>query len=150
MYPFVLSVLLIIFWLFYKLRSFEMDYGIMLEKFLISLSITIILLMPSIFTATANYLNCQDINDHSYISTFLIERCDNNERYTFWKIRLIWPCFFLFNLAFPLSLFIYMFRNKYNLFQEKIIYKIGFLLNGYSSHTFYWYYFCLIIFLSNF
>ena len=110
----------------------------MIVCFLISLAITFVIMMPSIFAVAADFLNCTEINGHYYITHFLIERCDENERYIFWKYSLILPSFIFFNLIYPLVLFSFMYRHRENLFDDKIIYKIGFLLNGYSAKTFYW------------
>ena len=58
--------------------------------------------------------------------------------YDFWKKYLIIPAFLLYVMCFPLILFIFMFKNRKRLFDENFISKSGFLLNGYSSKTYYW------------
>ena len=111
----------------------------MIERFLISVAIVLLFFMSNIFDMTVQFLNCQQIDENYYISSFLIEQCNNNERYSFWKYFFIWPCFLFFIIIVPFVFFLFMFKNRKRLFEEDVIVKIGFLLNGYSTETFYWY-----------
>lgn len=137
LYPLSYAFLLLLFWITYKI-IYKLTFKKMIERYLISAVIVFIFFMSNIFSTTVNFMNCNKINNDEYIFNFLIERCNDNERYYFWKYTLIWPSFFLFTILIPLILFLYMFKHRNNLFDEDIIVKIGFLLNGYSGKTFYW------------
>ena len=110
----------------------------MFERFFISVAIVFIFFMSNIFDMTLQYMNCEKIDENYYISSFLIEQCNNNERYSFWKYYFIWPCFIFFIIFIPFVCFLFMFQNKKRLFEDDVIVKIGFLLHGYTSKTFYW------------
>ena len=87
----------------------------------------------------AEFLFCTEIEGNYYISNFLIEQCNDNERYTLWKSILIWPSIVLIIILFPIILFLYMFRHRKNLLDTKFSVYFGFLSQGYSLEMFYWY-----------
>lgn len=109
-----------------------------LERFLITNAMTLFFFLSPITNVLSSYLNCSEINDKNYLTNFLIERCDNNPRYEFWKNVFVIPSFAVFGVLIPFSTFYYMYKRKAELYEEIYIYKIGFLLNGYTSHNFYW------------
>ena len=67
----------------------------------------------------------------------MIEECftTSHNHWIFWYII---PGFLIFGVLFPFIAFAYMWINRNNLSEEKIISKIGFLLNGYEKERFYW------------
>ena len=129
---------LIIFWIICKFYK-KMNFSLMIERFLATTTITFFYFQAPVINALAGILNCSRIENESYITDYLLEQCTNNARYSEWRNILIIPaaCFFVFILpAWPLY---YMHKNKKIIFNQEVIYKVGFLLNGYSPKTFYWY-----------
>lgn len=94
--------------------------------------------LSSIIGTVADFFNCTQLYDDFFLTNFLLEKCNDNPKYEFWKINLIFPTFLIFIVAFPLLLFFYMYRNRNRLFDSDVVYKIGFLLNGYSEKSYYW------------
>ena len=145
LYPGAFCFLIFMAWYIYnyiKKNSEKLNF----EKFLILTSVSVMFFLSPIMTTLAEFLNCKSINNVDYIAVNLIEKCSENSRYTFWRNILIIPTFMLFGIILPLLTFHYMYKNRFQLFDRKIIYKIGFLLNGYSPSTFYW--FILKLFLN--
>ena len=137
MYPLLFIFVLLVFWIIYKFYI-KVSFRVIFQNFLVSVSIVLFYFMSNIFTTTVEFLNCTEIDGNYYISNFLIEKCNDNERYSFWKYNVIWPAFLIFTILFPLILFVYMFRHRKNLFDERVRVNVAFLLNGYSAETFYW------------
>ena len=111
----------------------------MFERFLITAAIIFFYFQAPVLNAIAGMLNCYPIENEKYITDYPLEQCTHNARYSEWRNILIIPaaCFFVLILpAWPLY---YMHKNKAMIFHKDVIYKIGFLLNGYSPKTFYWY-----------
>ena len=136
-YPLFFVVFLMGFWIFYKIL-YKITFLLMFERFSITVAIIFIFFLSPICNILANFFNCTQIYDNFYITNYLLERCNNNPRYDFWANFLIIPSFCFFIVFYPLILFSYMYRNRNILFTENVIYKIGFLLNGYCINTFYW------------
>ena len=129
--------LLFLFWIAYKFYK-KLDFCVMIENFLITAAITFFYFQAPVINALAGMLNCSEIENDSYMNEYLLEKCTNNPRYTFWKNRLVFPALGFFVLILPIWPLYYMRQNKQNLFNKDVIYKIGFLLNGYSPEAFYW------------
>lgn len=110
----------------------------MLEGFLITNGMTLFFFLSPIINLLSSFLNCTDINGEKRLTNFLIEKCENNSRYEFWKNNFVIPSFVIFGFLIPFSMFYYMFKRKKDLYEETFRYKIGFLLNGYTSINFYW------------
>lgn len=140
MYPIIFGCFLFAFWLTMKIIR-KMSFYQMLERFLITLAMIFMFFLSSIIGAVADFFNCTQIYNEHYVTNFLIEKCSNNPTYDMWKKYLIIPASCLFLVVFPLILFIYMHKHRDRLFEREIVYKIGFLLNGYSVKSYYWYYF---------
>ena len=137
--PFIFTFLLFVFWIFYKIKE-NLPFPVMIEHFCITTAISFLFFLSPIINVLADFLDSTEIFGNYYITSYLIERSNNNPQYNLWRNYLILPSFCFFTILFPLCLFIYMQRRKHILFTEGIIYKIGFVLNGYSSETFYWYF----------
>ena len=86
----------------------------------------------------SEFLNCTELYGNYYITNNLLEKCNDNSRYEYWKYSLIVPSFIVFGFVVPFSAFYYMLNKRDQLFDDKYIYKIGFLLHGYNSKKFYW------------
>ena len=126
------------FWFGYKFHK-KLKFSVAVERFLITSAITFFYFQAPIINALAGMLNCSQIDNESYISDYPLEQCSHNARYSEWKKCLLLPaaCFFVFIL--PIWPLYYMHKNKAMIFHKDVIYKIGFLLNGYSPNNFYWY-----------
>ena len=136
-----------LFWIgykFYKKKSFLE----IVEKFSVTSAITLLYFQPQVINASAGMLNCFQIEDEYYITDYPIEQCSNNARYQAWRNILIFPGIFVFLLVLPALAFYYIRKNKEAIFHQDVIYKIGFLLNGYSPEAYYWYFFFLRFFLN--
>ena len=126
-----------IFWIFYKLLyRKKMEY--IVERFLITSAMTLQFFLSPILNVLSDFLNCTKINEDYYLSNYLIEKCNDNPTYNAWALFFVLPCFCIFVIVLPIFSLYYMFTNRKQLFHDRFIYKIGFLLNGYSSYTFYW------------
>ena len=132
--PFAFCFLLGLFWVSYKIYSKQKIF----ESFLITISITFFFFQSSVINALADFLNCTQIEQNFYLTNYLLEKCENNLIYENWRNLLIIPSFSIFCLILPLLSFIYMLRNRKNLYTDHILRKVGFLLNGYSPRYFYW------------
>ena len=133
-------LVLILFWIAYKFYT-RCHFSLIFDRILVTAAITFFYFQPQVINALAGLFNCSRIENESYINDYPLEQCTNNSTYSLWRNALVIPavCFFLLILpAWPLY---YMHKNKYRIFSKEVIYKIGFLLNGYSPHTFYWYIF---------
>ena len=135
--PFAFCYLLALFWIFYKFYS-KKRASIILESFLITASITFFFFQPSIINGLSDLLNCTKIENEYYISNYLIEKCANNTNYNKWQNLMIIPAFCFFAIILTMMPFIYMYKNRENLYRENILRKVGFLMNGYSRTSFYW------------
>ena len=137
--PAFFGILLLIFWFGYKFCFAKKMFTYQaIEKFILTFSITISYFLPSVINSLAEFLNCTQLYSESYVTNQLSERCSNNPRYMLWRNALIFPSLFIFLFLFPLLALIYMHKNRDNLFQPNILQKISFLVNGYTSKTFYW------------
>ena len=109
-----------------------------LENLLICIAISFLFFLSPIINILSDFFNCTKLYENQYMTNYLLERCNDNSRYDFWKKYLIIPAFLIYVMCLPLILFTFMFKNRKRLFDENFISKIGFLLNGYSSETYYW------------
>ena len=137
--PFVFCFLLGFFWILYKSYS-KQKFFVILENFLVTLSITFFFFQSSIINALADLLNCTKIENVFYLTNYLLEKCAGNSNYDKLFNILIIPSFCIFCIILPLVPFVYMFKNRTNLYTDKILCKVGFLLNGYSPQFYYWYF----------
>jgi len=110
----------------------------MIEKLLITATITFFYFQSPIINDLSGLLNCTKIENESYLTDYLLEQCTGNQRYTEWRNYFVIPCFCFFTIILSSIPLIYMHKNKDILFNEIVLRKIGFLLNGYSIQTFYW------------
>ena len=137
--PIISTFMLLIFWIIYKAFQ-HLSYKEIFEKFLITSAITFFYFQPNIINSLAKVLDCSKIENEEFLTNFLNINCNTNEAYKIWKYGLFIPAFCFFSVILPLVPFCYMYRNKNRLYAEKIIYKIAFLLNGFSKNQFYWYF----------
>ena len=138
--PLAFCFLLGFFWILYKFYS-KQRFFVIFESFLITISITFFFFQSSIINALTDLLNCTKIENNSYITNYLLEKCTDNIHYEKWRNLLVIPTFSIFCFILPLVPFVYMFKNRKNLYNDKILSKVGFLLNGYSPQYYYWYFF---------
>ena len=130
--------LLMLFWISYKFYK-NCDGWIIFERFFITSSITFFYFQAPIINALAGMLNCLPLDNESYISDYLLEQCTNNTRYSHWRNFLVFPAAFFFVIILPIWPIYYMHKNKERIFSIEVTHKVGFLLNGYSPNSFYWY-----------
>ena len=122
------------------------SFSHVIERFMISCGMSMQFFLSPIINSLSDFLNCTELNGNSYMTNFLIERCNNNEKYFLWKYCFVIPCFSIFAILIPIITSIYMRKNRDKLFDKSMIYKIGYLLNGYSPDSFYWYPYSLYYF----
>lgn len=147
LYPFSFTIILLLFWTVYKFVR-QKTFLFALEGFLITNGMTLFFFLSPIINLLSSYLNCTEINGEKHLTNFLIEKCENNPRYEFWKNYFVIPSFVIFGFLIPFSMFYYMYKRKRDLYEEIFRYKIGFLLNGYTSINFYWlFYFLFKVYL---
>ena len=147
--PFAFCFLLGLFWIFYKFYS-KQKIIVILESFLITVSITFFFFQSSVLNALANLLNCSKIENNFYLTNYLLEKCAENEYYEKWRNFVIFPSFSFFSLILILLPMIYMFKNINNLYSDNVLRKVGFLLNGYSPRYFFWYIHLIYFFINMF
>lgn len=135
--PFIFSLLLLFFWVFYKIYK-SIPFWLIVERFYVSCTLVFLFFLFSIINACAQFLDCTEFEGKFYVTTYLNESC-TSEKYLFWKKFIIIPTLIAFAIVFPSIVLIYMLKNKRNLFQGQILSKIGFMLNGYQNKKFYWY-----------
>ena len=138
LYPLFFNCGLLIFWLLYKIVR-KKSFSHVIERFMISCGMSMQFFLSPIINSLSDFLNCTELNGNSYMTNFLIERCNNNEKYFLWKYCFVIPCFSIFAILIPVITYFYMRKNRNKLFDKSMIYKIGYLLNGYSPDSFYWY-----------
>lgn len=134
--PFIFIVIFFIFWILYKFHT-KKPWKFVLERFYITSILIILFFMFSIINSCAQFLNCSEIGDDKFITNYLSESCSSS-RYAIWKYGFIIPIFLLFATIFPGLILSFMIKNRKNLFTKDNIYKIGYMMNGYKSETFYW------------
>ena len=137
--PFAFCFILALFWILYKFYS-NQKIATTFENFLITTSITFFFFQSTIINGLADLLNCTKIENQYYLTNYLIEKCDKNLGYDKWRNFMIIPAFCFFSIFLTIVPFIYMYKNRGNLYSENILRKVGFLLNGYSTNYFYWYF----------
>ena len=111
----------------------------MIEKYLITVAITMAYFLSPVINALASFFNCTTLYSNKYITQNLWEKCNDNPRYSVWRLNVMLPASLFYGIFLPLVLFLYLYKNRKDLLEEKILKKIGFLLNGYSKDKFYWY-----------
>lgn len=134
--PFIICFIFLAFWGFYSLYYIK-PFSFFLERFYITSALIFVFFLFSIVNACAQFLDCSEIDGNFYITNYLFESCDSKE-YFWWKYFLILPTFISFVIIFPMIILIYMFKNRKNLLQKHILYKVGYMLNGYKRKYFYW------------
>ena len=136
--PFAFCFLLAVFWIFYKYKS-KRDLFEIFENFFITATITFYFFQSAVFNALLNLLNCVKIENNYYLGNYLLEQCSGNPNYEKFRNFIFIPTFSFFLFLFSLLPFYYMFKNRTKLYTDKILRKVGFLLNGYSRRYYYWY-----------
>ena len=130
--------LLMLFWISYKFYK-NCDGWTIFEDFFRTSTITFFYFQAPIINALAGMLNCTPLDNESYLSDYLLEQCTNNARYSQWRNYLVFPVACFFVIILPIWPIYYMNQNKERIFSMEVTHKVGFLLNGYSPNTFYWY-----------
>ena len=134
--PGLFLVIILLFWIFRK-HSKKLVFRPVLEKIFLTGVMTLFFFQCPLITSLTEIMNCVDIGENSFIQSFLIEKC-NGSTYHFWQNYIILPFFCFYTIFLPLLALIYMIYNKKNLYEDNVIIKIGFLLNGYNEEQFYW------------
>ena len=139
---------LLIFWLLAaKIKKLSLNEA--MKNFLQSQIIIITFLLSSIINTLADFVNCTTINKEKFNVNFLTVQCTHDDNYLFWRNFFIFPSFIFYAFLLPIVAFIYMYKNRINIFKFEIFSKISFLLNGYKKDSYYWWIF-LKIFLQLF
>lgn len=134
--PFIFILLFFLFWVCYKLYYKE-KWTFVLERFCITCVLIFLFFMFSIINTCSQFLDCSEINGTNYITNYLNENCSNS-KYILWKFGWIIPIFLIFSTIIPGLLLYFMVINRKKLFTENNLYKIGYMLNGYDTESFYW------------
>ena len=146
--PIIFCLFFIIFWLTLKILH-QLTILQAFQSYMLCFSIIISFFLSSIINSLAEFENCTNLYEETYIKHYLLEKCTNNPNYTLWRNVLIIPSFIFFCILIPFFAFHYVYKNRKRLFQKEVIQKFGFLLNGHSSKTFYWSYF-IYLFIHSF
>ena len=133
------AIFFMIIWLI-KLFIYRFRFHSIIERFLITTNILILYFLSPIINMIADFFNCTELNGNTYMTNYLLERCNNNETYDLWRNALIFPSFAFYVIIFPLIFCFFIYKNKKQLFGSNVMSKIGFVLQGYTSKTYYWYY----------
>ncbi len=135
--PFLYCFFLLFFWLIHKiLRKISIQF--MKERFFLTSALVYYYFQPSITNALSDFLNCTKVGENYYLSNYLNEECTNNNRYLMWVLFLVLPSFVIYAIIFPGLAFFYMFLKRNKLYEGDVIYKVGFMLNGFAKEKFYW------------
>ena len=97
------TVLLIIFWVAYKFYI-KIDFLVVLEYFVITATITFYYFQSPVVNGIAGLLDCTTIENSSYITDYLLEKCTDNPRYYYWRNALVIPGFFFLRSYYQLFL----------------------------------------------
>lgn len=136
--PIFFGVFLIIFWIAYAFKH-KMKFSKMVSNFLTTFSILILFFLPSILNTITDFINCTNLNGEEYVSNFPMVKCSNNPEYLKWRNYLILPSFLFFCVFLPFLAFVYAYKNKESLHEERVMQNIGFLFKGYEDKYYYWY-----------
>ena len=143
--PFIFICIFLIYHLFFILtKKISKTEGF--QSLMIYCSISLFYFQSPIITAICEMLDCSQIGEAKYLSKFLTESCTNNPRYFKWLTFMIVPNFLFYAIILPLIFFFYMKYHKSHLFRKDVIYKIGFLLTGFSSEKYYWLHIIFLLF----
>lgn len=135
--PGLFLLMILLFWIIRRcLKNHSLQF--ILERIFITGTMTLFFFQCPLITSLTQIMNCVDIGGNSYVSNFLVERCDS-PTYNFWRIFITIPFFCFYTVFLPLLAFSYMLYHRNNLYEENIIYKIGYLLNGFREEYFVWY-----------
>lgn len=132
--PFAFCLIFCIFLIFYKFYS-KQNIFVILENILKTTTLTIFFFQSSLITNFLDFFNCTYIENNYYRTNYLLEKCELND-YFIWQMLIIIMIFYFTFLAPLVWLLI---SNKNELYTDKILTKIGFLLNGYCPQYCYWY-----------
>jgi len=135
---------LLTFWLIAAV-IYRLSLNEALKNFAQTQIITITFLLSSIINTLADFVNCTTLNKEDFNVSYLSIQCTNNSNYLFWRNFLIFPSFLFYVILLPMTAFVYMFKNRMNLFDVNIVAKISFLLQGYKRESYYWW----LLFFSN-
>lgn len=134
--PLVFCFTFLIFWVIHKL-IYKKTWKYMMEKFSITVALIMTFFMFSIVNTCAQFLDCTNIDGEYFVTNYLLLSC-SSEDYLWWKYLIILPTIFIFSLMIPAVILLYMFKHRHNLFQKNILYKVGYMLNGYKTEIYYW------------
>jgi len=142
--PMLFGGSLLTFWLIAAV-IYRLSLNEALKNFAQTQIITITFLLSSIINTLADFVNCTTLNKEDFNVSYLSIQCTNNSNYLFWRNFLIFPSFLFYVILLPMTAFVYMFKNRMNLFDVNIVAKISFLLQGYKRESYYWW----LLFFSN-
>ena len=135
--PMLFGGSLLTFWLIAAV-IYRLSLNEALKNFAQTQIITITFLLSSIINTLADFVNCTTLNKEDFNVSYLSIQCTNNSNYLFWRNFLIFPSFLFYVILLPMTAFVYMFKNRMNLFDVNIVAKISFLLQGYKRESYYW------------
>lgn len=135
LFPFCFCLGVVFFWLLkFCFSPKNQDF---FSKALVTIAITLFFFQSPMINQMTDFLHCFKIEDNSYNYGLPIENCAN-PKYIFWRNALIIPVFCFYSILLPIITFGYMFQNRNDIYEEHIICKIGFLLNGYKEDKYFW------------
>ncbi|CAG9312680.1 unnamed protein product [Blepharisma stoltei] len=134
--PFVLIILLIIFWMILKLV--KSSFPTFWDDFISTCIILLFLLHSSIVKKMFASMNCTEINNGEYwLEEDLDIKCWNYEHY-FYVMTISLPTIIIWGIILPTVCLIALIRDKENLKSINIRVRYGFIFNGYKESKFYW------------
>lgn len=140
--PWVMLVFIMLIWLIIE-KVKKKELKLINESFITITLITVFSLETSIINSLVEIINCTHIDRPRYFATnYLDEECWV-PKHEMWVFNLFAPGIFFYAVLMPLSLMAYIYYHLERICEEKYFKKVGFLLSGYKTDKFYWYFYFL-------
>ena len=140
-FPFLLVIPSCCYLSIYLKKKASEDEKIMAKnKVILAFCVAFYSFQPTILSILVQMSMCEFFNFGSYLKVYLVESCQSTLYLSFYYY-LVLPMLFIFSIFLPGFLIIYIFAKKKRgqLFNKKVLQKIGFILIGFKKQNFYWY-----------
>ena len=123
-----------------KKKISKIDKIMVKNKVMLAFCVALYSFQPTILSILVQMSMCEFFNFGSYLKVYLVESCQSTLYLSFYYY-LVLPMLFIFSIFLPGFLIIYIFAKKKRgqLFNKKVLQKIGFILIGFKKQNFYWY-----------
>ena len=109
--PLAFSGLLLFYWLSYKFIH-KISFSLMFEKYLLTFYILMTFFLSPVINSISNFFDCTKLYSNNYMTQNLMEKCNDNPRYSSWRSVVMLPAFAFMECFFPLLIFFY--ENRRN------------------------------------